>query len=71
MYIAVVSAILGQALVLGSLALIWYAAAVWLTFHTFVLTYEEPTLALQFTNYGEYWRHVPRWIPRLRPWSGT
>jgi protein-S-isoprenylcysteine O-methyltransferase Ste14 len=69
MYIAVVSAILGQALVFGSAGLIGYAAVIWLTFHAFVLGYEEPTLAQQFTNYDDYRRHVPRWIPRLRPWS--
>jgi protein-S-isoprenylcysteine O-methyltransferase Ste14 len=69
MYVAVVSAILGQALVFGSWPLLLYAAAVWLAFHLFVLVYEEPTLARQFTNYDEYRRHVPRWIPRLRPWE--
>jgi protein-S-isoprenylcysteine O-methyltransferase Ste14 len=70
MYVAVVTAILGQALVFGSASLLLYAAIVWLAFHLFVLGYEEPTLARQFTNYDDYRRHVPRWIPRLRPWSG-
>jgi protein-S-isoprenylcysteine O-methyltransferase Ste14 len=70
MYVAVVTAILGQALVFGSASLLLYAAIVWLTFHLFVLAYEEPTLARQFTNYDDYRRHVPRWIPRLRPWQG-
>jgi protein-S-isoprenylcysteine O-methyltransferase Ste14 len=71
MYIAVVSAIVGQALVFGNSALLGYGAGVWLLFHAFVLAYEEPTLTRQFTNYADYRRHVPRWIPRLRPWSGT
>ena len=71
MYIAVVTAIVGQALLFGSTALVGYGAVVWLVFHVFVLTYEEPTLAQQFTNYSDYRRHVPRWIPRLRPWSGS
>jgi protein-S-isoprenylcysteine O-methyltransferase Ste14 len=70
MYVAVVTAILGQAMVFGSASLLLYAAIVWLAFHLFVLAYEEPTLARQFTNYGEYRQHVPRWLPRLRPWKG-
>jgi protein-S-isoprenylcysteine O-methyltransferase Ste14 len=70
MYVAVVTAILGQALVFGSVSLLLYAAVVWLAFHLFVLGYEEPTLTRQFTNYGDYKQHVPRWIPRLRPWAG-
>jgi protein-S-isoprenylcysteine O-methyltransferase Ste14 len=70
MYVAVVGAILGQALLFGSASLLLYAAIVWLAFHLFVLGYEEPTLSRQFTSYGDYRRHVPRWIPRLRPWAG-
>ncbi len=31
---------------------------------------EEPTLRGKFgADYEEYCRNVPRWIPRLRPWS--
>src|SRR6202451_2794318 len=44
MYVAVVSAILGQVLLLGNIALLEYGALVWLLFHLFVLLYEEPTL---------------------------
>lgn len=36
----------------------------------FVVFYEEPTLRHKFgAEYEEYCRNVPRWIPRLRPWS--
>jgi len=70
MYVAVVATILGQALAFGSLALLQYAAVVWLAFHAFVRLYEEPTLAAQFgASYHEYRRHVRRWWPRLRPWG--
>jgi protein-S-isoprenylcysteine O-methyltransferase Ste14 len=69
MYVCVVAAILGQALILGSRALLVYAGVMWLIFHLFVLVYEEPTLARQFRNYPEYKVHVPRWLPRRRPWS--
>jgi protein-S-isoprenylcysteine O-methyltransferase Ste14 len=36
----------------------------------FVKFYEEPTLRKMFgADYEEYCRNVPRWIPRLHPWS--
>src|SRR5207245_1300131 len=54
MYCGVVAAILGQALLLGSTALLFYAGVVWLGFHSFVLLYEEPTL--RSTHPGEYQR---------------
>jgi protein-S-isoprenylcysteine O-methyltransferase Ste14 len=45
MYVAVVSLILGQALLFGSLWTLIYGLVVWLTVHLFVLSYEEPTLS--------------------------
>jgi len=36
----------------------------------FVKFYEEPTLRKMFgSDYEEYCRNVPRWIPRVHPWS--
>jgi hypothetical protein len=36
----------------------------------FVVFYEEPTLRRKFgAEYEVYCRNVPRWIPRLDPWS--
>ena len=71
MYLAVVGAILGQSMILGDLMLVLYAALVWLVTHLFVVSYEEPTLRRKFRDeYAEFCAHVPRWIPRLRPWSG-
>ena len=33
--------------------------------------WEEPDLERRFEeSYREYKRHVPRWIPRINPWSG-
>ena len=67
MYVAVVSAILGQALLLGNVALLEYGALVWLLFHLFVLLYEEPTLRASFgSEYELFCTDVPRWIPRLK-----
>ncbi|HKA89296.1 MAG TPA: isoprenylcysteine carboxylmethyltransferase family protein [Haliangiales bacterium] len=69
MYVAVVSLILGQGLLFGDVTTLVYGAAVWLAFHLFVLTYEEPTLARTFgAEYDTFRAHVRRWIPRLTPW---
>ena len=69
MYVAVVSAILGQGLILGNVGLLQYGGLVWLLFHFFVLIYEEPTLRASFgSDYATFCAEVPRWIPRLTPW---
>jgi protein-S-isoprenylcysteine O-methyltransferase Ste14 len=71
MYVAVVSAVLGQGLFFGSVALVEYGGLVWLLFHVFVLIYEEPTLRASFgSDYRRFCIEVPRWIPRFTPWSG-
>ena len=68
MYIAVVSAVLGQAGLFGSAALLGYAAALMVVFFSFVRLYEEPTLLEQFgAEYEAYRRAVPGWFPRARP----
>ncbi len=48
MYLAVVSLIVGQALVLGRPVLLVYAAAVWAVVGAFVHWYEEPVLGRRF-----------------------
>jgi len=71
MYIAVVAAIMGQALLFGSLILLGYAALVWLLFVAFVVLYEEPSLQGRFgREYDDYRTNVPRWWPKLTPWQG-
>lgn len=68
-YIAVVAVILGQALLFGDSGLLWYGALLWLFFHVVVVMAEEPILKETFgTEYESFRTHVPRWIPRLRPW---
>lgn len=67
-YVAVVSLVVGQALILGSWPLLVYAALLAIAFHVFVVVYEEPTLRRQFgEQYHAYCVAVPRWLPRLRP----
>jgi protein-S-isoprenylcysteine O-methyltransferase Ste14 len=67
-YIAVVSMLVGQALLFSSVAVLLYALIVALAFHIFVVLYEEPTLSRHFGDvYEAYCRDVPRWLPRLHP----
>jgi protein-S-isoprenylcysteine O-methyltransferase Ste14 len=69
MYLAVVGAILGQALLLGQPVLVAYAAVVGLVTAAFVRLYEEPALSRQFgADYHAYRAAVPAWWPRLSPW---
>ncbi len=70
MYAGLVLAIVGQALLFGSPWLLVYAAAAWAVPAAFVHWYEEPTLVRTYgTEYEEYRRAVPAWLPRLRPWT--
>jgi protein-S-isoprenylcysteine O-methyltransferase Ste14 len=70
MYLAVVGAIVGQALLLGQPGLLGYAALIAAAVTTFVYGYEQPTLAEQFgAEYDAYRRAVPAWLPRLHPWK--
>lgn len=70
MYVAVVAAIVGQAIWFGSPILFGYAAVVWLTVASFVRWYEEPDLTDRFgADYLAYRAAVPAWIPRRHPWQ--
>ena len=61
--------LLGEAALFGSISvLIWSALVVAVNTAYFKLS-EEPGLAKRFgSEYAEYRRHVPMWIPRIRPW---
>jgi len=67
MYLAVVAAIIGQALLLRQVSLLIYAGVVAAAFLTFVKLYEERVLS---ERYGEAYRRyraaVPGWIRRPR-----
>lgn len=70
MYVAILAAIVGQALLLGDLGLLLNAGALWLISAAFVRWYEEPALARRFgADYEAYRRAVPAWWPRLRRWN--
>jgi protein-S-isoprenylcysteine O-methyltransferase Ste14 len=67
MYVAVLNAIGGQALLFASASVLRYLLFVWIGFYLFVVLYEEPTLRRQFgPQYDEYRRRVPRWMPGLK-----
>ena len=67
MYVAVITAVVGQALLFGRLGLLTYAAIVGATMFAFVRLYEEPRLSERFGDeYAAYRRAVPGWWPRLR-----
>jgi len=70
MYVALVAILFGEALLFADGRLLVWAAAFWLMCHVFVLLYEEPMLAKTFGgDYETYRANVPRWIPRLVPWT--
>ena len=67
MYLGVIGAIFGQAMIFGSLALLGYGLAVWAMMASFVRWYEEPLLQNRYgEEYQEYRRSVRAWVPRLR-----
>jgi protein-S-isoprenylcysteine O-methyltransferase Ste14 len=67
MYLAVAATIVGQALLLGQVVLLLYAAVFVIVVAAFVHWYEEPTLRRRFGDeYEAYRRSVPGWWPRLR-----
>jgi protein-S-isoprenylcysteine O-methyltransferase Ste14 len=70
MYVAVVAAIIGQALWLGQPTLLGYAVVVWVAVASFVRWYEEPHLIERFgAEYRAYRAAVRAWIPRRQPWT--
>jgi len=70
MYVALLTIVIGEALLLGRFVLLGYAAALWVLFHLFVVLYEEPKLRRTFGPfYDAYRAEVPRWWPRVKPFA--
>jgi protein-S-isoprenylcysteine O-methyltransferase Ste14 len=62
----------GEALFFGSRSVALWAATFLLANHVYFVLLEEPGLGARFgEEYRAYKAHVPRWIPRLRPWTGA
>lgn len=69
MYLGVLGVVVGQSLLLASVDLLVYSAAIAVAFHVFVALYEEPTLHARYgRQYDAYRGEVPRWGLRLRAW---
>jgi protein-S-isoprenylcysteine O-methyltransferase Ste14 len=60
----------GEALVLLSRSHLLWALLFFVVNALYIPLVEEPMLARRFgERYNEYCRHVPRLVPRLRPWE--
>jgi protein-S-isoprenylcysteine O-methyltransferase Ste14 len=67
MYVAVLSVLVGEAILFRSYVLAGYALVFWAVVHAFVVLVEEPSLREQFgADYETYLRTVGRWIPRFQ-----
>jgi protein-S-isoprenylcysteine O-methyltransferase Ste14 len=72
MYLGVLAAVAGQAIVFASPILAGYAALLAVVFHFTVVWIEEPHLRKRDgAAFEQYCREVPRWIPRLRAGGGA
>ncbi|WP_394830106.1 isoprenylcysteine carboxyl methyltransferase [Pendulispora rubella] len=59
----------GEALLLESSRMATWALLFLVVNHVYFVFSEEPGLTMRFgAEYTEYALHVPRWLPRLRPW---
>jgi protein-S-isoprenylcysteine O-methyltransferase Ste14 len=68
----VLMTLLGEAIAFGSVGIfIWFALFL-LVNHIYFVYSEEPGLMARFgEEYLIYKKNVPRWIPRLTPWTGS
>jgi protein-S-isoprenylcysteine O-methyltransferase Ste14 len=66
-YVGVLTALAGWAVLFGGTGLLLYALSVAICFHLFVVLYEEPRLRRQFgAEYRAYCESVDRWLPSFR-----
>lgn len=66
-YVGVLTALVGWAVMFRGTNLLIYMLCVGISFHLFVVLYEEPYLRRQFgAEYYDYCAKVGRWLPRVR-----
>lgn len=64
------SLLTGEAFLFGSAEVAILAVVFFLIKTMYFISYEEPGLEGRFgEEYREYKRHVPRWLPPLKPWQ--
>jgi protein-S-isoprenylcysteine O-methyltransferase Ste14 len=69
MITGVFAVLLGEALLFGSLPLLYWFAGFVIVNLVYIPLLEEPSLARRFgEDYRLYRANVPRWLPRVRPW---
>jgi protein-S-isoprenylcysteine O-methyltransferase Ste14 len=69
MITAVIAILIGEAVVYGSQAIAVWALVFLVLNAAWIPRVEEPALEARFgSDYREYKRNVPRWIPRRTPW---
>jgi len=70
MITGVVSVLLGEAALFASPVVLAWAGFVFALNAVYFPLIEEPDLQQRFgADYDAYRAAVPRWVPRLRPWS--
>ena len=70
MYVGVLTAVFGEAILLHSRSMAEYFAIVWLGSELFIRLYEEPTLRRRYgEEYASYCQQVRRWWPRFKALS--
>jgi len=63
--------LLGEAILFMVTELFLWFLLFWIGNHIYFIKIEEPNLIQRFgEEYLLYMKHVPRWIPRLKPWIG-
>lgn len=71
MIFGVLLILLGEAVVFGSVFLFLWFIIFLSGNHIYIIKSEEPNLIRRFkSDYLLYMKHVPRWIPRLKLWTG-
>jgi protein-S-isoprenylcysteine O-methyltransferase Ste14 len=69
MITGVLSMLLGEAMFFNSRGIMYWAGLFFVINNIYFFLLEEPSMLARFgDSYSEYKKHVPRWIPRLRPY---
>ncbi len=69
MILGVFTVLVGEAIIFTSLSIGIWAIAFFIINTVYFIISEEPGLVQRFgTEYTEYKKNVPRWIPRMKPW---